>query len=145
MCVCFWSRENSEGRCLAGVIWSIELHNILGKNDRCEDERCEAPWCVWESWDHADHAGPLAVRYCKNAREEEGVIFHLAGEAGRGISSPCKQILSFHPHNISFNIYLMFLMHDYNDLVVSLLGTDIFLLISKSLSLAGYLVKPGTQ
>ena len=39
----------------------------------------------------------------------------------------------------------MLLMHKYDYLVVHLLRADIFLLISKPLSLAVYLEKPGTQ
>ena len=56
-----------------------------------------------------------------------------------------QAILPFHPHNISFSIYLMLLMYNYNCLVVHLMRADIFLLISKPLSLAGYLKKSATQ
>ena len=40
--------------------------------------------CLGE-YDQSDCAKPLAVRYCKDAREAQGAIFFLVGETGHFI------------------------------------------------------------
>lgn len=66
--------------------------------------------CLGEQ-NNSDYARPLAVRYHEKAGEKERVlylIYYPIGEAGSSISSLCKQILPFHLHSISFNIYLCY-------------------------------------
>ena len=102
---------------------------------------------------------PLASDVVKEGKEEElGRIWLSAELKQGGRNNPfsgwrvrwvhfitLQAILPFHPHNISFSIYLMLLMHNYNNCLLHLMRADIFLFISRPLSWAGYLKKSATQ
>ena len=66
------------------------------------------------------------MRYSNNASKEERIIFFLAGEAGGGISSPCKEsclsILTISPL-----VFTLCYWCSYNCLAVHLMRADIFL------------------
>lgn len=54
----------------------------------------------------SNHTRPLAVSIVTVQEEEEGAILLQLEKREETFPSPCRQLLSFHPHSSSFKICL---------------------------------------